>query len=418
MRILLGCFLLGLTAFGLWAAAKPLLANYYERSAAKALEKQQYPKALAAYQQALRYRPDSPNINLLVARTARRAGNFSTAREHLQRCRELQSGVSEEQQVEGYLLRAQTGEVDEVFNYLLPYLIQEGPLTPLVLESLSRAYMGKYRSDLAWSFLSRWNEMQPTNVEAIFWRGTWYAQQQNTREAAADFRRALELDPERIDIRLTYAEIIRADKQFTEVAEEYRTVLRQSPGNADAILGLAQAYLELGKTNEAREQLAVIPPDKREAAAYLWMSGMVEFRSDRPELAEPLLRRTLESDPRNVDACYNWMLCLRALGRDSEATQARERFEQIEKDQKRLIQLTTQEFHAHPTNAELRCELGEIYLRMGLHERGIYWLHAALKLAPTCRRAHEQLRDHFEAVGGPDSAGKADFHRQQLANLR
>jgi tetratricopeptide (TPR) repeat protein len=416
-RVVLTCLLVAIIALGFWNAAKPLLANYYKGQAEKALERQRYPRALASYELALRYRPDSADLHLLAARTARQAGEFTAARDHLHKCRELQQGVTEEQQVEGYLLRAQSGELDAVLNYLTPYLIEETPLTPYVLEGLARAHMASYRADRAWGCLARWNELQPANVAALFWRGTWFAQQQNTRGASEDFHRALEVDPERIDIRLAYAEILRADKKFAEVAEQYRLVLRQDPQHTDAALGLAQAYLELGQTEKAREQIATLSAGQRDSATYLWVAGMVEFRSDHMDKAEPLLRQAFERDPRNVDACYNLMLCLTHLGRDGEAAQARARFEQTEKDQKRLIELTTHDFAAQPTNAELRCELGEIYQRMALPERGVHWFLVALKLDSNCRRAHQRLLEYFESQTGADAAEKAALHRQILANL-
>jgi tetratricopeptide (TPR) repeat protein len=278
--------------------------------------------------------------------------------------------------------------------------------------------MGKYRTDLAWGCLARWNELEPTNVEAIFWRGLWYTQQQNTRLAREDFRRALELDPERIDIRLTFAEILRSEKKFTEVVEQYQLVLQQEPQNADAILGMAQADLELGRTEDARQQLDALPQNRRETTEYLWVSGLVELQFNHPTQAEPLLRKALEQDPRHADACYNLMLCLARLGRDAEAVELRSRFEQIEKDQKRLIELTTRDLPAQPSNPDLRCELGELYLRMGQRDRGVHWLHVALKLNPTCRRAHERLRDYYLSLGDPESLEKADFHRRQLADPR
>ena len=78
-RLLLVLVLLGFTGIGLLMVARPLLAEYYVRRAERALEKQRYPEALQAYQEALTYRPDSPRLHLLVARTARRAGNLTTA---------------------------------------------------------------------------------------------------------------------------------------------------------------------------------------------------------------------------------------------------------------------------------------------------------------------------------------------------
>jgi tetratricopeptide (TPR) repeat protein len=417
-RILLAVVALGTIGLGGWAASRPVMAEYHERQAAKALERQRYARAQASFERALTFTPDSARLHLLAARAARQARDDAAARRHIRRCRELQGGVSEEQQLEDYLLRAQTGEVDEVAGFLTPYLSQEGPLTPLVLEGLTRAYMGKYRSDLAWKCLTRWNELQPTSVEAHLWLGVWHSQQQNTRAAGEEFRRALDLDPERIDIRLTYAEILRAERATGEIAEQYRLVLGQAPQNRDALLGLARAELELGRAEEARRRLEALPADEHESADYLWVSGMVELQSDHPERAEPLLRRALERDPRNMDVCYNLVLCLSRLGRESEAAQMRTRFDRIEREQKRLIELTSKEFPAHPYSAELRCELAELYMGMGLRDRGVHWLRVALKLDPTCRRAHELLRDYYLSFEDAESLEKADYHRRQLAAPR
>jgi tetratricopeptide (TPR) repeat protein len=413
-RIALVGLLLLLVGFGLWLVSRHLLANYHMGQAAKALERQRYPRALEEYQEALRYRPASATLHLLAGRTARRAGDIPTAREHLRRCRELQKGVSEELQLEEYLVRAQTGEVDEVYRYLQPYLFNEGPLTPLVLEALVRAYMGKYRTDLAGQCLSGWLQLEPDNVEALFRQGTWCAQQQNIRGAASDYARALDLDPLRTDVRLAYAQLFRADRMFEQAAEQYRTVLQQSPRDPAALLGLAQCDADLGKPEEAREPLEALPEEQQDTADVLAVRGMVEMRCGQPEKAEPLLRRALVRDPGQLDACYNLMLCLKRLGREDESRAMNARFQQIEADQKRLIAIASRELSASPSSADLHCELGEIYLRLGRPEKGVHWLLAALRLDPGHRRTHERLRDYYDGLG-PEGKERADFHRRQLA---
>jgi tetratricopeptide (TPR) repeat protein len=413
-RIALVCLLLALIGLGVAMVCAHLLAEYHLGQAAEALQKQRYSQALAAYRRALFYRPGSADLHLLAGRTARQAGDVLAARDYLRRCRELQRGVSEELQVEEYLLRAQTGDVDQVHSVLLPYLVQEGPLTPLVLEGLVRGYMGKYRSDLAWAFLKRWLELQPDNVEALFRRGVWYSQQQNTKDAVEDFLRAIERDPERIDARLACAEVLKADKRYAAVEEQYQAVLRQSPRNTAALVGLAERYSEAGKVEEARALVARIPEGDRDTADALWVRGKVELQADQPDKAEPLLRQALAREPRHLDACYQLMLCLRRIGREEEADEVGTRFLHIEADQKRLIAITTQELKADPQNPDLHCELGEVYMRLGVAERGLHWLHSALRLDPNHRRAHELLRDYYDGLG-PEGREKADFHRRQLA---
>jgi tetratricopeptide (TPR) repeat protein len=415
-RFALVVLLLAVIGVAGWAVSPFVLAEYHLREAEKALRRQRYPAALESYERALRHLPNRPDLHLHAGRTARRAGQIPAAREHLRRCRELQGAVSEELQLELYLLRAQTGEVDEVHRYLLPYLLKEGPLTPLVLEALVRAHMGLYRMELAWKFLHRWLELEPDNVEALFRRGTWYAQQQNIEGAARDFRRVLELDPERNEVRLVLAEILRADKKFAEVAEQYEQVLARSPQDAAALTGLAQCRLETGRVAEARQLLEAIPAAKLEAADVYWLRGIVAMREGRPGDAEPLLRSALALEPRHFDACYNLMLCLNRLKRPEEAAQMRDRVNRIEQDQKRLIAITTREMTAAPQNPVLHCELGEIYLRLGMPERALHWLYAGLKIDPNYRRAHEILRDYYDGLGAEGREG-AEAHRRQLAEL-
>jgi tetratricopeptide (TPR) repeat protein len=414
-RIGLVGLLLGVLGLGVWAVAWNVLAESHLRRAEKALQKQRYPQALEEYRRALRYHPQSARLHLLAGRTARRAGDFQAAREHLRQCRELQDGVSEEQQLEEYLLRAQTGEVDEVHRYLVPYLLQEGQLTPLVLEALVRGYMGKYRMQLAWQCLHRWLELEPDNVEALFRRATWYAQQQSIPLAVDDFHRVLDLDPERLEARLAVAELLHADKNFAEEIEvQYREVLRRSPQDATALLGLAQCCVEAGRSEEARGLLDALPEDKRATATELWLRGMLEMHDGRLDNAEGLLRQAMTREPRILDACYNLMLCLRRLGRDEDARAMSERFQQIERDEKRLIAITTKEMGASPLNPALHCELGEIYLRLAVPERALHWFNSALRIDPNYRRAHECLRDYYHSRW-PEDKEKADYHRRQLA---
>jgi tetratricopeptide (TPR) repeat protein len=247
-----------------------------------------------------------------------------------------------------------------VQRYLLPYVMQPGPLTPLVLETLVRAFMAKYRIELAWQYLRQWLELEPNNAEALFWLGTWYTQQHDLRNAAINYQRVIELDPERVNARLAYGEVLRADKKLAEAAEQYQAVLKLEPQNSVALLGWAQINIELGRAAEAQRLLETLPDDKRDSAEYFWLRGIMEFQADHLAAAEPLLRRALTHDPRNLDACYNLMLCLHHLGREEESARMKSRFEQMEADQKRLVELTRQELAAHPRDANLRCELGEI----------------------------------------------------------
>jgi tetratricopeptide (TPR) repeat protein len=413
-RVVFAGLLLALIGLGLLLAATYALADRHQRRAQEALRLQRYSRALAELRQALRFRPGSAELHLLAGRTSRQAGDLPAAREQLEKCRELQGGVSEDLQLEEYLLRAQNGEVDRVRPFLLPYLVEEGPRTPQVLEALARAYMSSYRTALAWGFLARWLELEPSNVEALFRRGLWHAQRQNLKDAQADYRRAVEIDPERTDARLSLADIFKVEKKFEDAAAQYRAVLGYDPQEAEARLGLAGCSLEMGRTAEARQELEALPQDKREGTEACWVRGMVEMQEGRPEKAEPLLRKAFDGEPQQQQAGYQLLLCLKRLHRDAEIPKQRARLAQCEKDQKRLIKITTEELNASPHNPALHCELGEIYLRLKMTRRGLHWLLSAVRIDEHYRRAHRRLRDYYESLG-PEGEEKAAYHRRMLA---
>ena len=72
------------------------------------------------------------------------------------------------------------------------------------------------------------------------------------------------------------------------------------------------------------------------------------------------------------------MLCLRG----EEAQEQKKLLDAIERDEKRLIAITTKELDKSPNSADLVCELGQLYLRFNNKQRGVVWLQRALKLDP------------------------------------
>jgi tetratricopeptide (TPR) repeat protein len=412
-RILFTCLSLALIGLGLYLLSPFALAAYHERRAEQALQLQRYAKALDEYTQALRYNGRSARLHLLAGRTARQAGNVEAARQHLDQCRELQQGVSEELQIEEYLLRAQSGEVNQVRRFLFPYLEEEGPLTPLVLEGLTRAYMSSYQVGMSWQLLNRWLELQPNNAEALFRRGLWYFQRQNTKKAIASYEESLAIDPERIPVRISLAEVLRAEKKPEQAADHYREVLRQAPNESAAAIGLAQCYIDMSKPDKARELLVALPEKDKDNVDALWLLGTLEMQDGRPDRAEPLLRRAFDLEPHHHQAGYNLLLCLNRQRKTKEVATMKERLRLVENDQKRLIAITTEEMNAAPANPALHCELGEIYFRFKMPQRGVHWLFSALRIDPHYRRAHEGLRDYYDSLGA-EGKEKADRHRKEL----
>lgn len=412
-RALAGCCLLGLMGTGLWLIGAYSLQLYHVRQAQRYLEKQRYDSALTEYEAALRFRPRSAELHLLAGRTARQTGKFSFAWDHLQRCRELQGGVSSDLQLEEYLLRAQTGDLEEVFPFLLPHVVTDDEQTPLVLETLSHVYLFLFRFDNAWKCLAHWLSLQPDNVEALFLRGNYYSLTGDYKRAITDLHSVLEADSQRIHARLLLGQMLQQIHHPEEAAVEFGIALEQEPMNLAARLGLASCYVDQGQFTEAEATLRECSTAGAENADFSYLMGRIAEGQEHYAEAIPHLRAALAARPSDDVACHHLALCYQRMGNEASATKFQDLHERIKKDQVRLLAITKDEKESLSSNPALCCELGDVCLRLGIERRGLHWLHTALNLDPYCRRAHEQLLRYYKNLG-PKGAKEAEFHRRML----
>src|SRR5438105_10094314 len=115
--------------------------------------------------------PRSPEVHLLAARAARVSGDLKATEAHLNECLKLQGGATEAVQLEFLLLRAQSGELDEVAPPLIDCVEKGHAESPIILQTLAQAYMRRLRYKPAYACLTRWLEVQPDVVKAYQWRG-------------------------------------------------------------------------------------------------------------------------------------------------------------------------------------------------------------------------------------------------------
>src|SRR5207248_6012552 len=115
----------------------------------------------------------------------------------------LQDGAaSDDVKLEFLLMRVQGGEVDEVAPQLRECVDHGHPEAPLILETLSRAYMHNLRYGDALGALNRWVKEAPESAEPLHWRG-WVKERVNdSKGAMRDYQEALECDPALVPVRL------------------------------------------------------------------------------------------------------------------------------------------------------------------------------------------------------------------------
>jgi tetratricopeptide (TPR) repeat protein len=233
--------------------------------------------------------------------------------------------------------------------------------------------------------------------------------------AIADFRRTLELDPERIAARIVLAQTLKQRYRYAEAAKEYEIVLQQDPSSFAARVGQAACYVDDNQWQAARSCVEQLPREKWDNPDVLYVRGRIAEGEGRFDEATSLLQAALTANPSESSACYHLVQCYQRQGDEASASKYQEQFDRIERDQKRLVALTNETKDALPSNPALCCELGEICLRLGIKDRGVYWLNTALRLDGRYWPAHEQLLRFYEGLG-PKGEKEASFHRQQLAS--
>src|SRR5205823_6137844 len=123
--------------------------------------------------------PRDPEAHRLAARAARLTGDLPGCEAHLEEAIRLHGGATEAVQLEYLLLRVQTGRVDEVAPALFDSVDKRHPETPVILETLSRAYMDRLRYQAAFACLSRWIEDNPPTPKPFHWRGCVWERLEN-----------------------------------------------------------------------------------------------------------------------------------------------------------------------------------------------------------------------------------------------
>jgi Tfp pilus assembly protein PilF len=409
-KTLLVCVLIALIGAGLMPLYLSLRYASHLRAARQELQRRDLAAARTHLRLCRDTRPGDPELHLLLARASRLGGFLADAEYHLNLCQEL--GASTEAiNLERALLRAQQGRWSPALELQLQkYIDQDHPELLAVLDAASQGAAKEYRLDTARYCLNLWLEREPVNVRALQRRGWVWERLHQFKEAAADYRQAIATEPDNISAQLHLAQVLQQLGEAREAVEWFTKLHQQRPEDADILLGLARCRRTLGE-NEAAERLiddlAARTPDD---AAVLLERGRLALSQQKPQQAEGWLRRAAQLAPHEYQTNYSLFLCLNQLDRREEAEKYHRRVQQIEADLVRLHDLTDR-LQSRPYDADMRCEVGRLFLRSGEEGQGILWLESALRIDPEHQPSHQTLAEHYEQNGQSDQAAP---HRRFL----
>ncbi|MFO0845792.1 MAG: tetratricopeptide repeat protein [Gemmataceae bacterium] len=349
-----------------------------------------------------------PDVSVLAARAARMSGDLEAAKGYLQRSMRLAGGATGRVQLEFLLLRVQTGELDQVAPTLIEAADKGHPDGPLILSSLAVAYMNNLRYRPAFACISRWIELEPGSAKAYQYRGWVLERMDRHKEAMLDYRKAMEIDPDLVPVRLRVAEMLLEEKQPHEALPHLERLYRQVPDHplVQGRLGVCR-FLQ-GRPAEARELMQAAEVHLPNDPILQIHLAKLDLQEGRPAEAERRLRAVVGADPSDAEAWYALIGVVQAQRRPDEAAALAKEFKRAEVVLDRINKLLRQVADGPTARAADHAEIGELLLEVKQETRGLYWLHEALDRDPGQPRAHRALAAYYERKGEPE---KAAAHR-------
>jgi tetratricopeptide (TPR) repeat protein len=354
--------------------------------------------------------PRRVEVHLLAARTARLSGDFETAEAHLNKCLKL-VGPTEDVQLEYLLIRAQTGEIEEVAPILESFVENGHRDGAHILETMSRAYMQNLEYGPAYRCLSRWIVLTPEDTRPHYWRGWVFERVANPARAREDYEHALAMDPNLFSVRLRLAEMLLEDNQPVDAATHLEYLRTLDPDRPEVNARLGQCRFLQGQHAESRRLLEAAVeklPNDRYVLLYL---ARLDIEDRQPARAEERLRKLLDKDQSDTEARYVLVTALKFQRRDREAAENLVRYEQDKVLIDRANKMLQSEAKTPTRDANTAFEIGSLLLQIGQEQQGLHWLNEALSRSADHQPTHAALADYYEKTG---DAERAASHRRRL----
>ncbi|MEX2120301.1 MAG: tetratricopeptide repeat protein [Pirellulales bacterium] len=353
--------------------------------------------------------PDLAEPTYLLAVAYRRLGQLRKVAPLLEQAEKL-GWSRRDTKRQRLLTRFLDGYVKETESELQSYLTAEttDDEAAEIYEAFVKGYLSELRFQEADICISFWTQWRPHDARPRLWRAEMAGVLNDLEAQIEEYRKILAFDPDHYEASASLAGALLKRNEVEEAYQHFSRCLKLRPEQAAPLVGLAECQQRLGKTAEARE--TVMAALKRrlsrtdQALAYKTL-GKIELELRNVAGAVPALEKTLELDPRDLDAMYALGLALQRIGRKKDAEQHLVRSRQLRKYEGQRGDLA-REIVRDPENADLRCKAGTMLLEEGLDGEALVWLISALRLDSGHRASHEAFVTYYERRGNSEMASK------------
>jgi tetratricopeptide (TPR) repeat protein len=408
LRLLLILGLLIAVCLGSYVGVRHLRALSRFHSAQEALDTWHFKQAVDDLTFCLEVWPNSSATHLLAAQAARRALLLDEAETHLQECERL-GGDGDAVALEWALLRVQRGDLVRLETYLKQCVEQNHEASPLILEAMTLGYYLVYDLPHALGTVELLLKREPNNIRALALEGRVLEEMNHFPRALTNYRRILELDPERDEARLFLAyRLMDTFGAFGEAQQHLERLLAKEPDNPDVITGLARCYRNQGMSDKARQILQNLPAKSQDRPAVWRERGLLALQAQQWAEAEKWLQRVVEQQPRDLEPLNALFRCLTQQHKTQEASLFKSRLDQIDAADKQLKKVM-EKVATMQAGADVYYEGGQIALSNGQDREAERWFYGALRCDANHRPSHAALAAIYERMGRKD---RAAVHRK------
>ena len=380
---------------------------YHARSL---LAERRHEQALAWLDRAESFRPGIAETSFLQARAYRRLGKMQLMRSSLETAWKRGYPV-EKLEREQRLALAQLGQLQESLPHLPAMLADPQDDASDICEAYISGYLLTYQFNPANGLLEAWIKDCPDDPQAFFVQGRIYDELSNYKDAAESFEAALELAPDRTDIRIRYARTLTDLHRYDDAGEQYELLIAELDDDPDTLTGWAKCLVETARGEEARDVYRkVFELDSSHQEAQIGLARL-EFQQGNHKDSLAILQPLYEKHPRKSSIRYLLGQVLRSLGRKDEAT-AHLEYSQEAEVAIRKVGVLMDEVRDHPGDPKRRFEIGTLLLKYGHRSDGAGWMRSAVEVDSEFRPAHQALLNYYTEEGLNDLAAQ---HRAVLS---
>jgi len=276
------------------------------------------PAARAELEKILKADPDDASTYLKLGQLDRQEGRYDDARKELEKAKTLQADNSDNPEIpyQLALLEEAVGNQDKAIELLLglvkqserpedKYTAGEANNRAVFLERLGQIYREQKKYDLALQTFRQIVGLQGQTGRAEQLIVDTMRANHQLPQAVAELDSVLQKYPDEKDLRILRATVVGEMGRVDEAVQQLRALMKNTPEDRELYLSIAQVYIQAKQYENAEQAVnkAMEATSKAEEQEYArFLLGSIYEREKKYDLAEEQFKKVLNADPLNASA--------------------------------------------------------------------------------------------------------------------